>query len=137
MPRYPYVAEVPNTHNTSWVSIAEGVMRATDPENAEKKVRKKFPKARHIEIMEAMPAYDEGLPPWDYWKPYVGVCLCIFVGMLVIGAVIAWTSRGVSPDQPEKKETPRQQEQVQPPPPPEEHDEYPTADSYDMLFDDR
>ncbi len=136
MPRFPYVAEVPNSHNTSWVSIAEGVMRATDPENAEKKVRKKFPKARHIEIMEAMPFYDDELPPWDYWKPYVGVCLCILVGMLLLGAVIAWTGQGVSPDKPEKEELPKQQ-QVQPPPRPEELDEYPTADSYDMLFDDR
>ena len=111
-------------------------MRAVDPEAAEAKVRKKFPKARHIEIMEAMPAYDEGLPPWDLWKPYVGVCLCILVGMLLLGAVIVWTGRGVSPDKPEKEELPRQQ-QVQPLPPPDELDEYPTANSYDRLLDDR
>ncbi len=136
MPRFPYVAEVPNTHNADWVSIAEGVVRAVDPEAAEKKVRRKFPKARHIEIMEAVPAYDEGLPPWDYWKPYVGVCLCILVGMLLLGAVIVWTGRGVSPDKPEEDELPRQQ-QVQPPRPPGELDEYPTANSYDRLLDDR
>jgi hypothetical protein len=139
MPRFPYVAEVPNTHNTSWVSIAEGIMRASDAETAEKKVRKKFPKARHIEIMEAVPAYEDGFPPWDYWKPYVGVCLCILVGLLVLGAVIAMTGRGISPDKSEKEERrqQRQQQESQPPPPPVEVDEYPTANSYDTLLDDR
>ena len=115
-------------------------MRASDAETAEKKVRKKYPKARHIEIMEAMPAYEDGFPPWDYWKPYVGVCFCILVGLLVLGAVIALTGRGVPPDKSEEDELrqqQQQQQQQQSPPPLGEVDEYPTASSYDALLDDR
>ncbi len=135
MPRFPYVAEIPNSHNVSWVTISEGVIRAADSETAERKVRKKFPKARHIEIMEAVPVYDGTMPPWDYWKPYVGVVLCVLVGILLLGAGIAWTGSGVVPS--EEGELPQQQQQDEPQAPPDELDGFPTADTYDMLLDDR
>jgi hypothetical protein len=87
MPRFPYVVEVPKTRDM--LSVSEGVIRAPDPDAAEAKIRQKFPKAQHIEIMAAIPLDEDHRSTWERIEPYLGVVLCFIIGAgLLVGAFI-------------------------------------------------
>jgi len=143
MPRFPYVAEIPKSADFSWVSVAEGTIRAIDADTAEIKVRKKYPKAQHIEIMEAIPFDDAFFPGWDYWRPFAIGSFCTLLVLLLVAVVVSWVlmSRPSEPVPPPEEKVGI--ELYEPPSPEKEKgpedfdtpDEEPPAHAYDMLWD--
>lgn len=98
MPRFPYVVEIPKSRDMQWVTVSEGVIRAPNADAAEKKVRQKFPKAQHIEIMAAVPLDEENASTWELIEPYIGIALCFLIAAgFLVGAFMIKNPLGPPP----------------------------------------
>jgi len=113
MPRFSYVVEIKQRDVSAsvlgtHVSVNKGHVWAADPLAAEQKVRKRFPKARCVEIMRPGSPIGDIDPEGGLPLAYLGIAsfLAVVVVTVVVAIYAVISSAPAEPPPPPKKETP-------------------------------